>query len=613
MGTHPPRPRLTLRIGITGHRPGGDRFAPAQLPAIEQVIGILLADVKSALQRVQQNHADLFAAEPPLLRLVSPLAEGADRAAARAALSRDIDLQCPLPFARSEYERDFRDAATRHEFESLLTRASAAFELPGDRSQEARAYETVGLVVLRQSDLLIAVWDGNLKATRRGGTAEIVAEAFDAGIPVIWISPNDPLPRLADKQTLPAGTSLWEIASTAPVLNTGRLADLIAALCAPPPEHQPHVEGPSSSARQRLIAFYKERVRRGPTIFIAYRLLLRLFGGIPSRESDAGALDNLIGTASFRESEPIGNFAHIWSLLRPRYGWADHLSLHLGQIYRSGYIMNFGLAAFAVFFALLGLIYLPERKPVWAFLELVLISAVLLLTWLGVNRRWHDRWIDCRQLAEQLRHLRFLALTGSPPNEARALDVAAEPGPAWVNWYCRATLRELSLPNASVGKDYIALLRATLAEEISDQRGYHHVNNVRLHNLHHWLDRFGLLGFSLTFAVCFLFVIGSGFIHLSDIHTREFANHLATFLGGTLPAFGAAFYAIRVQGEFKLAAARSAATAARLRDLGARLASLSDPSFAQLAGIADEAAAVMGAELSGWSVIFRSKPISLPA
>jgi hypothetical protein len=41
--------------------------------------------------------------------------------------------------------------------------------------------------VVRHSDLLIAIWDGDREGGGLGGTAEIVAYAASAGVPVWWI------------------------------------------------------------------------------------------------------------------------------------------------------------------------------------------------------------------------------------------------------------------------------------------------------------------------------------------------------------------------------------------------------------------------------------------
>ena len=193
----PPRPRLVVQIGVTGHRP--NRLSPqvaADLPRqCEQVLKAIAALASSAHDPL------LHAPEPPLLRIISPLAEGADRIVARAGLALGADLQCPLPFHVDEYCRDFEDAASREEFHALLAKASAVFQADGSRDAEEVAYERIGRMVLEQSDFLIAIWDGE-PAAGRGGTTQIVEEAIAQNVPVLWLhasDPKDPCILLADE------------------------------------------------------------------------------------------------------------------------------------------------------------------------------------------------------------------------------------------------------------------------------------------------------------------------------------------------------------------------------------------------------------------------------
>lgn len=120
-------------------------------------------------------------------RIVSPLADGADRIVAEEGLALGAGLVCPLPFARAEYERDF-DAASRRAFAGLIA-GHEIVELPGSRAtREAAdaAYEAVGLWVLGHCDALIAIWNGSA-ANGRGGTGQIVEEAVRRGLKTAWI------------------------------------------------------------------------------------------------------------------------------------------------------------------------------------------------------------------------------------------------------------------------------------------------------------------------------------------------------------------------------------------------------------------------------------------
>ena len=120
-------------------------------------------------------------------RIVSPLADGADRIVAQEGLALGAGLVCPLPFPRAEYERDF-DPNSRREFAALLA-GHEVVELPGSRATKDAAdaaYEAVGLWVLGHCDALIAVWNG-AGADGRGGTGQIVEEAVRRGLKTAWI------------------------------------------------------------------------------------------------------------------------------------------------------------------------------------------------------------------------------------------------------------------------------------------------------------------------------------------------------------------------------------------------------------------------------------------
>ena len=77
----PPRPDLAFRVGIVGHRPNRLPKDAETLDALRRMLRAVLSAVKAAVQ----CHAALppgqtqFSTAAPVLRAVSPLAEGTDR------------------------------------------------------------------------------------------------------------------------------------------------------------------------------------------------------------------------------------------------------------------------------------------------------------------------------------------------------------------------------------------------------------------------------------------------------------------------------------------------------------------------------------------------------
>lgn len=145
------------------------------------------AGVEEALRRIELK----FPGE--LMTALSALAEGADRIVACHILERlGATLIVSLPLPAPDSLADFESEQSRTEFLTLLRRAAQVIELPGAPSRE-HAYEAAGNYVLDHSDVLIAIWDGR-KALGKGGTADIVRQARERGLPIAWIHAGNRAP-----------------------------------------------------------------------------------------------------------------------------------------------------------------------------------------------------------------------------------------------------------------------------------------------------------------------------------------------------------------------------------------------------------------------------------
>jgi len=162
--------------------------------AVRLAIHAVLSRVREAASAISRPYSRYA----PAFHLLSSLAEGSDRLAADSALSLGYQLHCPLPLSKDAYAHDFDGAASRAEFRSLIERATDVFVVQDhtaasgvpDDSREA-AYERAGRYVVQFSDLLVTVWDGE-ELRGRGGTAQMVDEAIDRGLPIAWIPLDDP-------------------------------------------------------------------------------------------------------------------------------------------------------------------------------------------------------------------------------------------------------------------------------------------------------------------------------------------------------------------------------------------------------------------------------------
>ena len=169
---------------MTGHR--ADSLPADSLAALSSRIRDVLLLLAQTGKALFDTERDCFAEDPPRLRLVSPIADGADQIAAEVALELGWELQVVLPFERSEYRASLADDGARDRFDALMERATCLLELPGHGERLLDAYVMTGRATVAHCDLLIAVWDG-LPPRGRGGTGEVVQFAITRGTAVVHL------------------------------------------------------------------------------------------------------------------------------------------------------------------------------------------------------------------------------------------------------------------------------------------------------------------------------------------------------------------------------------------------------------------------------------------
>jgi hypothetical protein len=283
--------------------------------------------------------------------------------------------------------------------------------------------------------------------------------------------------------------------------------------------------------------------------------------------------------------------------------------VHLAQVYRSSYVFIFLLGALAVGCALLPV--LGNTEPYSSMLELALILTAMTIVVIGGWRAWHRRWLDYRQLAEQLRAVRLLALTGSNVTRFRVEHDDAEglAGQSWVDWYLRATIREIEMPHGVASGDYALAIRRALVEgEIRSQIKFHETNADRQKAMEHRIDAIGLS----LFVVTALALLGYVWTYFVDHELAERWSHALTFVCAFLPALGAALFAIRVQGDFDESARLSKEMLSRLKTLEAEVPVEKATNFAFMSRAVEETlASALSADLSDWRLLYRGKPLQL--
>jgi len=561
-----------LRIGVTGHRLDrlGGHIAEQLAQAVEQVF--------SALESAAN------AGDPAQLCLITCLADGADSLAADCAVARGWAMNAVLPFA----EQGARDG-----FYQRLTASNAAMELPGSRADshsESVAYERAGRVLLAGCDILIAVWDGG-PVRGRGGAAQIIAEAVHQGIPVVHIDPasnHAPILLWDGLEALTLGQD------TVDTVAQGGLDDV--------PELVRHlIENPEDMPSDAAAGVAPRR-----SLAIAYPLLLMVMGVRRMRRSDFGrgndmarAEDEIAGLCSGGAVQQERLKAR---LARP-YAHADAAATRNAQLFRNGYVANFTGAALAVLLSLLGLALPPAAKPVLITLELVIIGSILIRTMRGNRAGWHRRWLDNRALAERLRCLAVSAGLG---------DLNLRGGHDWVASHCRATARAIGLPNGVVDDACLAGVKAALTRLIDGQITYLSAEASQMHRLEHRLHRLGTWLFAATALACIGLLLFKALGTMLPGHDAlaHPATIAATIIGAALPAFGAAIYGIRMQGDFAGTAERAGELADRLRIVSRAIDQAAG--FDALHRACRSATSLLTADVASWLHSTKARPLALP-
>lgn len=593
-GTHPPRPRLTLNVGITGHR--ATVLTPAAAEQLRPLIDQLFVDLRAGMSRLLAAYPHLFADAEPQLRLHSPLATGADQLAASSARHNGFTVRALLPFDPDAYRHDFAEGPERDEYDLQLAAADEVFALPGERSDEEAAYVLVGKAVVAAADILIALWDGGA-GNGPGGTAHVVDLALAGSVRVIHVAVDRTADAPEPVRLLTGGNALE------PVVEPFESASAFDALLRD--TLTPH----TGLELTQLTSFFAEREHRTNWRF-EYPLLLALLRvkGLRSAPWRQSSIEEDIQSEG--RSLHGGDKANVWHNLDRAYGWANFLAIRYAQLFRSGHVTNYFLSALAVILALFGLV-VPTIKIYLVIAELGTIGLLFLNTRAGTHGDWHRRWLQYRHLAESLRPLAYLKRTGliSTPFRSDYIHgpLHREAGADWTRWYAASVWRDMASPKGIISSAHIReLADEVLGEQIRPQAAYHQVNAERMRKLDHRLHEIGNFLMGAVIAACVLFLIGYGPLH----EWIKSITGIFIFITAGLPAVSAAVFGMRGHGEHLLAASRSANTATALQANAARLERVRG--LEPIAGELENTAANMLADLNEWAVAYSERSLEIP-
>lgn len=365
-----PNARIPIVLGVTGHR---DLGGPEQKSALRR-------EVEAAMRRLRERYpSSPFA-------ILSPLAKGADRLVAGAALEvLGASLHVPLPLPEKLYREDFSSRGTG-EFDRLLGEADSAYELAllssradvAERGQDrARQYALAGGFVTDRSQILFALWDGK-EAGGTGGTGEVARWAMKGQVP-----PEHLPPEARDRPFYyPSETDLVHVhTETAEAQYRSG-------------------ESPAEPVLER-IERYNEEIQD-----LKENWALKETLPLPNGSSGQSAIERSIrGVAGEAEAGPLVSAAGQDML--HRYGAADALSIKLQSRFKRRLALICGLSGLGVAgFAAI---------EVWApgtILSLSCAALGLLLLWHLYRQELEDRYLHARALAEGLRVGLFWSVAG---------------------------------------------------------------------------------------------------------------------------------------------------------------------------------------------------------
>lgn len=574
---------VAFNVGIAGHRD----INVNEEKLITKTITDILKGVKENVYKLSKQLQNLNQENSVHLRMISMLAEGSDRIAAKCALELGYELQCPLPFTKEDFISDFKEQHSKNEFLTLISKADRVFELDFGRENEPQSYLDAGLVMLEHSDFIIAVWDGN-KAKGRGGTEEIVNYALYHEIPVIWIDRKN-----LDKISYLKGSKNYKNWKN-------KLEEFIKEMLLP--------ENILSDSDNRIIHSYFEKKIPKSRFSKLYTRFVKTLSWKYKRKKKAKFKTNE------KASNKINNYsAFINSNYDINYKRADQLALYYSDVYRTA---SFLRALFPLL-ASVGLAFGFYWK--WGtvdiislfgfFIQALFIYLVIFLSGRNDKYEWHKKFVDYRIIAELMRQMLYLAPLGYVTKQIRS----TESMDSWFKWHCRAVIRYAALPtrilNRSNLQDYYQYVKK---EYVLDQIEYNASKYEIMSRIASRLKKVGIFFFTLGIIVTAarFFVYTGVQIHLFP--KEMYGIKITTFfnmLSMVLPAIGGGMFGILAQCGFENLAQKHKGMITRLQNLNKEMEDLQSEGYDGTVNIVLQAAELMAYDVNDWRILLKSKGI----
>ena len=365
-------PQCFLTIGVTGHRD----LREDELPRIAD-------QVRQLFENLQQSFPDLP------IRVLNPLADGADRLVARVAMDCGIPLIVPLPMPQESYERDLASAESVQEFRQLLAAAEViplplgqgvtAEDLKSSETARSLQYAQMGVFISNHCQILLAIWDGTPDGSL-GGTSQVVHYHLNDEMPG-YIDPGQSHNLLADNEN----DLVYIIPCAREGLSRSEDPSRVSPVWMTPASEQPELPKAHAAQMTHMQRMNRDAVQHGA-------------GG------SAGEDNSLLPGDT---PAPLPDGVH---RLDACFQTADRLANHFQRRVHSSL---FWIHVIAVLMGTAFIIYSEfDGSDLWLAAFLLTFGVGFVLFLLARRRDWHRKYLDYRALAEGLRVQLYWNLAG---------------------------------------------------------------------------------------------------------------------------------------------------------------------------------------------------------
>lgn len=663
-GYHVDEPKPVFTVSTTGHRNiGCDANNERVQEAVTQSLKIIDAVIHTTRSETQ-------------CRLLTALAAGADQVGANALNACEMlcswAMHVVLPFDNNQYRETLGAGLTTAQtemaqtgFDNLLTKAERTFEIADwtlpteqpltltENHWRNKRFHTLGDLLVRQSDMVIAIWRGT-PAAGVGGTADVVGLALQRGVPVLRIDPETlhyslllPEARLMD----PVASAQRNpgVASLKPIIEN-EIKKRVEATLLPPFEYTktPAADSLNAFIGGKMGAAKRETCApRSPWFAFAFfvfmvNLIAAAFQAITLRFRKRPRWPGFFQRTDYLKDQWVPNTGNRTAVqmmvdheIHQTVIAADAIATARGYVYRSSYVIIFLGVVLAVWVGLAGLLF--ENIEKWWFVgaELIILAGLAGFYIMANRYNWHRCWLNAREVTERLRGARYygwLGIGGRRPTTE---------GAPWSIWLTNAIMAVPGIPDGIMTSVDIAKIAKELRTfHVDHQVEYHKRNSQKLEQLHHHLDLLGraCLIIAVSCGVLYLFFFGpyplafADQSHPTDAHgntaydAKNRAKYWVTAIAAGFPMLAAALAGIRYQGDFERFAKRSHETMVALEIIQKKLEAVErraiacigsceaaePPLFEELMHIIVDIADIYEADLKDWRFVYAARPSPEP-